>query len=131
MKTQVQFRSDKFPPFENEEDEINPGLWGRRLAEYLVSNLKEKGIPMEEPIAEDWGYYIPIENKGFRLAICCGHQNGDGDEFLSFTEPSTPTVRKLFKKIDVSSQLKKITEAMNNILSSDPEIRELEWTEPH
>ncbi len=128
MKTQVQFRSDKFPPYENEEEEINPGLWGRRLAEYLVTNLKEKGIPIEEPIAEDWGYYIPIENKGFRLAICCGHQDGDDDEFLCFTEPSTPTVKKLFKKIDASLQLEEIAKAMNEIFSSDSEIRELEWT---
>ena len=131
MKTQVQFRSDKFPPYENEEEEINPGLWGRRLAEYLVTNLKEKGIPIEEPIAEDWGYYIPIENKEFRLAVCCGHQNGDDDEFLCFTEPSSPTIKKLFKKIDASSQLERITKAINDILSSDSEIRELEWTEPH
>ncbi|MEO0794925.1 MAG: hypothetical protein AAFX93_07180 [Verrucomicrobiota bacterium] len=130
MKTYVQFKSDKFPPYENEEEEINPGLWGRRLAEYLFTHLKEKGIPTEEPIAEDWGYYIPIENKEFRLAICCGHQNGDDDEFLCFTEPRTPTVKKLFKKIDASTQLERITKAMNEIFSSDPEIRELEWTEP-
>ncbi len=31
MKTQVEFRSTKFPPYEGEEEEINPGLWGRRL----------------------------------------------------------------------------------------------------
>jgi hypothetical protein len=28
MKTQVEFRSSKFPPCEGEEEEINPGLWG-------------------------------------------------------------------------------------------------------
>ena len=33
MKTQVEFRSDKFPPYEGEEEQINPGLWGKRLAE--------------------------------------------------------------------------------------------------
>jgi hypothetical protein len=131
MKTQAQFRSDKFPAYENEEEEINPGLWGRRLAEYLVSNLKEKGIEVGEPIAEDWGYYIPVENKEFRLAICCGHQDGDDNEFLCFTDPSKPIVRKFFKKIDASSQLEIITNALNEIFTSDPEIRELEWTEPH
>ena len=39
MKTQVEFKSSKFPPYDGEEEQINPGLWGRKLAEYLV----EKG----------------------------------------------------------------------------------------
>ncbi|NDV61933.1 hypothetical protein G0Q06_05675 [Puniceicoccales bacterium CK1056] len=128
MKTQVQFRSNKFPPYEKEEEEINPGLWGRRLAEYLIQNLKEKGIEVEEAIAEDWGYYIPIKNKEFRLAICCGHQDGEEDEFLCFTDPSKPLVRKLFRKIDVSRELERLTKALDEILSNDPDIRELEWT---
>jgi hypothetical protein len=128
MKTQVQFRSNKFPPYQGEEEEINPGLWGRRLAEYLIQNLKEKGIEAEKAIPEDWGYYIPIKNKEFRLAICCGHQDGDDDEFLCFTEPSKPIVRKLFRKIDASKKLEMLTKALDEILSGDPDIRELEWT---
>lgn len=129
MKTQIEFRSTKFPPYEGEEEQINPGLWGKRLAEYLVEKLFEKGIKTKEIIAEDWGWYIPIQNDGFRLAICCGHQDGDDDEFLCFTEPSTPVVKKLFKKIDATAQLTELTEAMQEIFSSDPDIRDVVWTE--
>ena len=56
MKTQVEFRSSKFPPYEGEQEQINPGLWGKRLAEYFVRKLSEKGIKTEEIIAEDWGW---------------------------------------------------------------------------
>ena len=45
MQTQVTFRSSKFPPYAGEEEQINPGLWSRRLAEYLVQKLAEKGGP--------------------------------------------------------------------------------------
>ena len=31
-------------------------------------------------IAEDWGWYLPVRNQGFSLALCCGHQDGDDDE---------------------------------------------------
>ncbi len=130
MKTQVEFRSSKFPPYEGEEEEINPGLWGRRLAEYLVQKLSEKGIKTEGIAGEDWGYYIPVQNEGFKLAICCGHQNGEVDEFLCFTDPSTPIVKKLFKRIDATAQLVRLTEALQQILSSDPDIRDVAWTEP-
>ena len=129
MKSQVTFRSKKFPPYNGEEEQINPGLWGKRLAEYLVDKLKPHGIETEEIIAEDWGWYIPIKNERFRLAICCGHQNGDDDEFLCFTDPATPIIRKLFKRIDATHELTRVVTAMEKILSSDPEITNVEWTE--
>ena len=129
MKTQVEFRSSKFPPYEGEEEQINPGLWGKRLAEYLVQKLAERGIVTEEMVAEDWGWCVPVRNEEFRLAVCCGHQNGDDDEFLCFTDPSNPIVKKLFKKIDATPQLTRLT-ALQQILASDPEICEVVWSEP-
>lgn len=130
MKTQVEFRSSKFPPYEGEEEQINPGLWGKRLAEYLVPKLAERGIETEEMVAEDWGWYVPVRNEGFRLALCCGHQDEGEAAFMCFTDPSTPVVKKLFKKIDATPQLARLTEALQQILASDPEIREVVWTEP-
>jgi hypothetical protein len=130
MKTQVEFRSSKFPPYEGEEEQINPGVWGKRLAEYLVQKLSEKGISTQEINWEDWGWYIPVENKEFRLAICCGHRVGNADEFLCFIDPGTPSVRKLFKKIDATPQLSRLTEALQQILASDPEIKDVVWDEP-
>jgi hypothetical protein len=129
MKTQVTFRSMNFPPYDGEEEQINPGLWGKRLAEYFVDKLKSHGIETDEIIAEDWGWYIPVKNEGIRLAICCGHQNGDDDEFLCFTDPATPIIRKLFKRIDATHELTRVVAAMENILSSDPGITDIEWTE--
>lgn len=70
---------------------------GKRLSEYLVQKLAERGIRTEEMVAEDWGWYLPVRNEGFRLVLCCGHQNKDDDAFLCFTDPSTPTVKKFSK----------------------------------
>ena len=128
IKTQVTFRSNKFPPYEGEEEQINSGLWGKRLAEYFVKKLNEMGIETQEIIPEDWGWYIPVKNDRFRLAVCCGHQNGDDDEFLCFTDPATPTIRTLFKKIDATERLSRLVAAMEKILASDPEIRNVEWS---
>jgi hypothetical protein len=130
MKTFVEFRSDKFPPYDGEEDEINPGLWGKRLAEYMVQTSAVRGIKVEKIIAEDWGYYLPVQIEGFKLALCCGHQGGESDVFLCFTDPKTPVVKKLFRKIDATAQLSRLTEAVEQILSSDPEIGDIVWREP-
>jgi len=52
MKTQVEFRSSKFPPYEGEEEEINPRLWGKRLTEHLAQKLAEHGIETEKMAIE-------------------------------------------------------------------------------
>jgi hypothetical protein len=129
MKTQVEFRSSKFPPYEGEEEQINPGLWGKRLAEYLVRKLAERGIGTEEMIAEDWGWYVPVRHPGFRLALCCGHQDGDDDQFLVFTDPGRPKVKKWFRTVDATPQLASLLDALHEILQADPEIRDIVWSE--
>lgn len=129
MKTHVEFRSAKFPPYVGEE-EINPGVWGRRLTEYLAEHLLERGIVCEEMSIEDWGCYLPIRNEGFRLALCCGHQAEADYQFLVFTVPSAPKVRKWFRTIDATPQLTRVLDAVREILAADPDILDIDWLEP-
>lgn len=129
VKTQVEFRSPKFPAFEGEEDGINPGVWGKRLVEYLAEHLSARGIPTGDAIAEDWGWYLPVPNDGFRLALCCGHQDGEDDEFVIFTDPSKPVVRRGFKKVDTAPALQRLTDVLQQILSADPDITDVVWTQ--
>src|SRR5690606_24640503 len=60
MLTHVEFRSSAFPPYESEFDEINPGRYGKRLAEYLAAGLRREGEIVGEPGAEDWGWVVPV-----------------------------------------------------------------------
>jgi hypothetical protein len=127
MKTQVEFRSNKFPPYQGEEEEINPGLWGKRLAEYLKAKLEAAGIQTDKIVTEDWGCLLGVKNERFPLAVGCGHQDGENDEFLCFIEPSEPVIRKWFKKIDTTQEVGRLSEALQKILASDPDIRDVRW----
>ncbi len=128
MKTQVEFKSDKFPPYDGEEEEINPGLWGKRLAEYLQESLPRHGVRVTGIGAEDWGWMVELENDAFPLWIGCGHQHGEQDEFLCFIEPSKPSIRKGFKRIDTTAQVLRVSETLNKVLESNPDIRDIHWT---
>lgn len=130
MKTFAEFRSTKFPPYDGEDEQVNPGLWGRRLAEYFVENLPSHGLSVGEPIAEDWGWYVPVQVNGTRLALCCGHQYGEDDTFICFTEPNQPVSRKLFRKVDVTAELTRLVGVVDAVLSSDSDTRGLSWREP-
>ena len=128
MKIHIEFRSDKFPPYDGEEEEINPGLWGKRLAEYLQDNLPKHGVKVTGIGAEDWGWMVELENEQFPLWIGCGHQGGDNDEFLCFIEPSKPFIRKWFKKIDTTEQVSRVSNALKRVLESTLEIHSITWT---
>jgi hypothetical protein len=129
MKTHVEFRSDQFPPYEGEEDKVNPGLYGKRLAEFLVRELKPKGFQPFDPIAEDWGWVIPIRNDGFRLWIGCGHYEEHPDAFLCFIEPHQPSIRKFpfLRTTDTSRRVGELQQALDEILDTDPSVREKRW----
>jgi len=129
MKTHVEFRSDSFPPYPDEENEINPGRWGKRLAEFIHDGLKALGFEVIEPGAEDWGWMVEIRNEAFPIWIGCGNIDDEDDGHLCFIEPSTPFVRKfLFKKISTEADINKIQAALDSILSSEPSISEIRWS---
>jgi len=42
---------------------------------------------------------------------------------------TTPIIRKLFKKIDATEELGRVVTELEKILSSDPDIRDVAWSE--
>ena len=129
MISHVEFRSDLFPPYPGEEDEINPGRWGKKLAEFIYDGLKSRGFDVIEPGAEDWGWMVEVRNDAFPLWIGCGNIDGEDDKYLCFIEPSTPFVRKLlFKKIPTIDEVARVHATLDSILSSEPSITEIRWS---
>ena len=129
MKTHVEFRSDAFPPYDGEENEINPGRYGKRVADFLVGGLKEKGIHTLDPLPEDWGWVIPVKNDGFNLWIGCGNYDEYPDDgFLCFIEPHQPSIRRwFFWRVDTSPRVEALQDAIDQVLSANTAIREKKW----
>jgi hypothetical protein len=123
----VEFRSDRFPAYDGEEEQVNPGLWGRRVAEFLREGLRKEGFETAEPIAKDWGWIVPVSDKPFRLWIGCGNYQEYPDGFCCFIEPHTPLVRRLLKKIDTQERVGSLRRAIDRILTDTADIREKRW----
>ena len=124
MKTCVEFRSDRFPAYPDEEQQINPGIWGKQLAEFVSAGLKSRGIAAGKPVAEDWGWLVPIENESFPLWIGCANYD---DGFLCFIEPSKPFIRRYFKKISTESQVSAVAKALDSLLASEASVGDVRW----
>jgi len=113
MHTHVEFRSDRFPAVDGEQELINRGLWGKRLADFLRDGLRGHGFETNEPIAENWGWLVPVVNKSFSLWIGCGRYQEYDNGFLCFIEPHTPFIRKFFRKIDSRERILSLQQAMD------------------
>ena len=130
MRTHVEFRSDKFPTYGNEEEGVNyeSGVYGKRLAEFLKMKLMQKGVVVSSMNDEDWGWRIDISHEGnYNLWIGCGHYQEYENGFLCFVEPGKPFVRKWFKKIDVREPVEKIAAALDDILNNDNDVQSVKW----
>jgi hypothetical protein len=76
---------------------------------------------------EDWGWCLPVKNETFSMWIGCGHYQEYPNGYLCFVEPSKPTIRRLFKKIDTTMRVGRVVEALGKILESDRDITDVRW----
>ena len=127
MKTHVEFRSDRFPAYEDEDRQINSDRYGKRLAEFLAEGLRKEGFAPQDLVAEDWGWEVPIANDGFRLWVGCGSHGEDPGGFLCYIEPHEPYIRRCFKKVDVRERIESLQQALDRILCEAAGIRDKRW----
>jgi len=128
MLTYVEFRSTSFPPYEGESDGINPGRFGRRLAEYLSGELRKREERVGELVPEDWGWVLPVENAGFDLWVGIGNYEEYDNGFLCFIEPHTDSVRKFFKKTPARDRVEELQKKIHAALEAHPDIRDVKWS---
>lgn len=127
MQTHLEFRSTAFPAYPREEDEINPGRNGKRLAEFLGEELRRSGFEVARLGAEDWGWRIDLRHDPFPLWIGCGNTEEYDDGFLVFIEPSQPVVRRWLKSIPTLETINRLANALEQIVEQSGKAHGLRW----
>ena len=128
MRAQFEFVSAEFPPYPGEDRQPrNPGRYGLRLAEYLARELPAHGFPVRTIGVEDWGVMVELENRDYPLWIGCGNYEEYENGFLCFIEPSTPFVRKWFRKFPNAAIVERLAGALETILLSSGKVAGLRW----
>jgi hypothetical protein len=127
MRTHLEFTSTAFPAYPNEDKEINPGIFGQRLAEFLSEKLPQHGFKVLCIGAEDWGWMVEMENKEFPLWIGCANYEDGENGFQCFIEPSKPSVRKWFSKIETGPIVDKLAAALEAVLLQSGKVSNLRW----
>jgi len=119
------FESSAFPPVPGEDEETNPGIFGRRLSEWLAEQLRGAGYEVKRLVAEDFGRLIEVEQPGCRLYVAASSTDDTATEWRVFAFSEFGLVAKLRGAPGGAEAVSKLMAALKGILSTTPQIRVL------
>jgi hypothetical protein len=124
---QVTFTSDFFKPIAGEEDETNPGRFGKALAQWLAAQLREHGVSVEGIVPEDFGWMVIVSRKPFMLWLGCGNTEGSTNEWTIFPVAELSTLQRLFRRVDPSPEIERLRTHLAELVSSIPGFANVAW----
>ena len=124
------FTSSIFQVEPGEDDEINPGRYGRQLALWLTARLEELGYKVEPVIAEDWGRCLMLSREPFSLWVGCGNVDDLSEDEASpskivwhcFPVAEVSFFKRIFGKPDTAVALAKLDADLKAILGGEAAI---------
>jgi len=125
----VAIETKKFPILPGEDEEIvNENMYGKALCKYLEHNLPKSGISVPLFCAEDWGWWLEVEDNGFKMALCIySDPSAKQDPERYAILPSIKSEKKWswskFGNIDVSKNVLKVMDTLEQLFKKDKEIK--------
>ncbi len=129
------FKSSKFQVEPGEDEETNPGVYGRQLARWLKARLETRGYAVEDVINEDWGRCLICQRTPFLLWVGCGSVIEDWSTSSAEASPAStahiwhcfvvaevPFWRWFGKRVDSRPAVAKLHAAVGQILADEIEI---------
>lgn len=127
------FRSSAFQIEPGEDENVNPGIYGRQLALWLKERLESRGQTVLDVFPEDFGWCVRCQFKPFLLWVGCGSIN-DKESFEVLPSPDQvtwhcfavaelPLLGRLFRRYDMAPALTRLNQLLRDILESDPAVR--------
>jgi hypothetical protein len=130
VRDHARFTAPRFVPPAG--DDTPPGDYALQLVSWLRERLIADGLDIGEPVVEDWGCLLGVNQPGARLAVGIGPVSGTQGEFLVFVEPIGPgLVASLLRRAKPSDPAVAIMVAasVDRALHADPRITEITWFE--
>lgn len=122
METEIYINSILFPAYPGEEDEINHGRFGKRLAEFIQNLLIKENVEVADIYPTDYSYELRLDQFQFKVYISTGNIDGGENDFLISISPKTEFKRKIFKKIATKETVSKIYNIVKKGIENNPEI---------
>jgi hypothetical protein len=123
----VVFSSRHFAIEPGEDEETNPGIYGKALATWVAAKLKQRGVAVERIVAEDFGRCVMVRSKPFMLWIGCASLDGDAARWQMFVTLEQGLIARLFGRSEAQTELDRLREHFRAIVQDIPEATDIEW----
>jgi len=126
----IHIRSAKFPVLPGEEDElVNEGTYGKALAQYLETQLKERSYSVPFVGCEDWGWWVEVKGFPFASGVCVyGTASLPESRELCVTVSPAPGKRwswSRFRLVDTTAAVTRLFSDLSEIFGADPDVEVL------
>jgi hypothetical protein len=120
----LEFESSAFAAIPGEDEETNPGIYGKALAQWLAERLSAAGVPAGEVIAEDFGWCVPIDAGPHSLYVACA-SGETSDRWQVFVFAEGGVTARLLGRDKSAESVASLFAAVRRCLESEPDVRGL------
>ena len=121
----LEFESSAFAVIPGEDEDTNPGIFGKALAQWLAEQLRAAGLPVGDVIPEDFGWCVPVESKPHSLDVACANTGEKPDQWRVFAFAEGGVMGRLLGKDKSTESLASLFAAVRRFLESAPSVRGL------
>lgn len=127
MKARVTFKSNYFPIEPGEDEDINPGVFGKALATWIAGRLRERGVAVEKMIEEDFGRLVLIQRKPLMLWVGCANVEDTVTEWQLFIVAEGGLFNRLLRRVDQKPVFSDLVAHVRAIVEQVPGVSDVEW----
>jgi hypothetical protein len=124
----LEFHSSAFAIEAGEDDDTNPGIFGKVLANWLAEQLRSRGIAVGTVIAEDFGWCVPIRNRSAKLYVACASTEECHNHWRVFVFAEGGLLARIAGKDKSAEAIAALYATIKRILEGSAGIRELRET---
>lgn len=111
-----------------EDEQTNPGIYGRALANWLAEKLKARGEPVQKILSEDWGWCVMLTRKPYPLWIGCSNRDGRTDEWGAFVVAEPNILQRFLGRVDPEPTVARVHKVLQEVMHEVPDATKV-WIE--
>ena len=121
----LEFESSAFPVVPGEDEETNPGVYGKALARWLAEQLRAAGVPAGDVVPEDFGWCVRVEFEPHALYVACASTGEKPNQRRVFAFAEGGVMARLLGKDPSAESLASLFAAVRHCLESTATVRGL------
>ena len=118
---QIHVQSSRFAIEPGEDEEVNPGIYGRQFSSWLAGELPALGWRVKRTIAEDFGRLVEVEHQSFRVYVACANGYDGEQSWQAFTIVEGGGLRGLFANSAKGQIADQLLADVERALRADPQ----------